>query len=490
MGIDSKHPDYSASIGDWTQCRDSFDGEKAIKKKGTTYLPPTASHYADGMNSVQDVGYKAYEAYKTRAVFPSYYTDAVEAYLGLMWSKPPTIKVPKVMEALLENATNHKESLEQLLRKINEEQLKVGRVGILADLPKTPDPANPLPYITLYLSEKIINWDEGMATENGQDSLNLVVLDETAQERGSDFSWTTKNRYRVCIIGKVNENEKTGTYRVGVFEGQNTTFNETELLDPMIRGKKLEEIPFAFINSKDNVASPDKPALLPLSELCLTIYRGEADYRQNLYMQGQDTLVKIGVPSDDEATRIGAGAVINVPAGGDAKFIGVSSAGLSEQRQALESDKQLAAHKAGTLIDIKSGQKEAGDTLKVRIAAQTATLNQIALSGAAGLAKVLKIIATWMGANPEEVEVTPNLDFANLEMEGANLVQLMTAKKLGAPLSLESIHQLMVARNLTTKTYEEETDAIEEEAPLPGSGTEEGGNPPDPVTGGTGGKDQ
>ncbi len=199
-------------------------------------------------------------------------------------------------------------------------------------------------------------------------------------------------------------------------------------------------------------------------------------------MQGQDTLVIIG-GSDDDKVRIGAGAKINVPVSGDAKFIGVSATGLSEQRQAIENDRTLAAHKAGTLIDVKSGQKEASDTLQTRIAAQTATLNQIALAGAAGLEKVLKIIAEWMGANPDEVEVTPNLDFANLEMEGANLVQIMTAKSLGAPLSLESIHQLMVSRNLTTKNFEDEQGLIDDEAPLPGSGTDAGGNPVDPKTG-------
>lgn len=486
MALQDLHPDYSVMKPEWDQCRDSYVGERAIKDKKFTYLPATPGQVADGVTNSEAPGYKAYLNYLSRAVFPSDYTDAVTNFIGVMWSKPPTIKLPKSMEPMLEKATTLNEGLMELLRRINEQQLATGRCGLLLDLPENPDPAHPFPYIAMYYGEKIRNWDEGTLEEVASASLNLVVLDESRNERASDFSWKYKNVYRVLVLGPVGTNEQEGEnapYRVGVFK-DNEDFNELSLITPNIRGKTLEEIPFVFINSKDNTATPDSPPLLPLSNMCLTIYRGEADYRQSLFMQGQDTLVLIGSSGEDDTIRAGAGAKIQVPLGGDAKFIGVSSTGLAEQRQALENDKQRAANKAGTLIDVKSGQKEAAATLEVRVAAQTASLNQIALSGAKALEKILKMAAEWIGANPDEVEVTPNLDFANLQMEGQNLVQLMTAKKLGAPLSQESIHQLMVSRNLTTKTYDEEQALLDNEEPLPGTGTGlPTDNPNDPLGG-------
>ena len=210
---------------------------------------------------------------------------------------------------------------------------------------------------------------------------------------------------------------------------------------------------------------PDKPPLLGLANLALAIYRGEADYRQALFMEGQDTLVIIG-DTTDENRRTGANASINLPIGGDAKYIGVNSMGLIEMRQSLENDRAAADQRGGALLDSDSREKESGDALKIRVAARTATLNQIALAGAFGLEQLLKIAAEWMGADPEQVSVTPNLDFAGDELASRSLLELATAKGMGAPISNRTIHDQMSEKDLTKLTFEEELAEIEKDAEL------------------------
>jgi hypothetical protein len=202
-----------------------------------------------------------------------------------------------------------------------------------------------------------------------------------------------------------------------------------------------------------------------LANLALAIYRGEADHRHALFMQGQDTLVVIGAPEEDKTYRVGANATITVPIGGDAKFIGVSSQGLSEMRHNLENDKKIAAIRGAQLIDTTSRQRESGEALEIRVAAQTATLTQIAKAGAEGLKRILRIAAEWLGDNPSEVDVIPNTDFTAAEMSGKELVDLMTAKMLGAPLGKEEVHAIMRRRGLTNLTFEESMSKIEEEGP-------------------------
>ncbi len=464
MAIDSAHPLYSTYLTDWKLCRDSYRGERIVKESGQTYLPATPGQHADGMTTANAPGSQSYKSYKERAVFPDFVAIAVETFIGLMWSKPPTIELPAQLEAMRDKATTRCESLEQLLRRINEQQLVVGRAGMLLDLAATPTIEHPLPYIAVYNAEHIINWDDGNREQVLKDSLNLVVLDESEYERNADFEWEYKKKHRVLVLGETLENEATADYKVGLFDEDLSSYSEESLTTPSIRGQALQKIPFTFVNSKDTVSSPDDPPLLGLARLCMTIYRGEADYRQSLFLQGQDTLVVIG-SNDDDVHRVGAGAAINLPAGGEAKFIGVSSDGLGEQRQALENDRQLAANKAGELIDSRSKEKESGEALNKRIAAKTATLNQIALSGAEALQSILRTAAEWVGANPEEVVVTPNLDFANMEMAGRELIDLMTARSLGAPLSKESIHKLMQDKNLTEMSFEDEQRIVEEEGP-------------------------
>lgn len=469
MAIQDKHPLYSKFLADWEQMRDTYRGERVIKERGLRYLPPTSGMSQDGM-SPSDRGYRAYMAYKHRAVFHDFVSDAVEAMVGVMHAKPPVIELPEAMEPMRERATINGESLELLLRRVNEQQLVTGRLGLLLDLPATPTTEQPQLYIAMYLAENIINWDDGARDELTLPELNMVVLDESEFERGSDFTWEFVNKYRVLMQGDAQSNEPQGTYRTAVFRDASTSFSEEALLAPSIRGNVLDQLPFVFVNTKDIVASPDDPPLLGLSGLSLAIYRGEADYRQNLFMQGQDTLVVIG-GDPEESYRIGAGATITPPQGGDAKFIGVSAEGLGEQRQSLENDKRQAVSKSGALAENETRERESGEALKIRVAARTATLNSIALTGAAALQELLRRGAKWMGLDPETVKVTPNLDFAAEELTGKTLVELMTARNLGAPLSRRSVHRLMKDKDLTEMEYEEELDEIDEEEPLGGSGT-------------------
>lgn len=472
MALSSKHPAHTKILPDWNLMSDVHAGERKIKDQGDKYLPITSGQRADGMNAGQP-GKAAYDAYRARAVFPNSVKDAVEAMLGVMHHKPPVIELPSAMEPMLEKATLFGESLELLLQRINEQQLITGRLGLLLDVMDNAS-VGTLPYIATYQAATILNWDDGMIGSPVLQKLNLVILDESENVRIADFNWEFKRKYRALILGDALLNESTGIYSTGTFDDQATSFSQANLVMPSIAGKTLDEIPFVFINAKDIVPMPDAPPLLGLGNLALTIYRGEADYRQALFMQGQDTLVVIGAVSQggevpgEQTFRTGANASIELPAGKgvDAKYIGVNSDGLTEMRESLENDYSKADQKGGQLIDSVSREKESGDALKIRVAARTATLNQIVIAGAFGLEQVLKIAARWMGFDDDKVVVTPNLDFADDSLDGKTLNEWMTAKALGAPLSLRTIHERMHERELTDLTFEEEIAEIEKEKDL------------------------
>lgn len=491
MTLDSKHPLYAERLEDWLQMRHTYEGERRVKAEGFTYLPPTTGMIEDGLTgtvglagtvggtiavpmrgvnlTVGSKGWITYNAYRMRARFPDWVREAVGALVGVMHRKPAVIELPPQLEPLIERATARNDSLQMLLRRINEEQLILGRVGLLGDVADVGERKGQ-PYLSLYMGETIINWDEGSGDDTlDVQSLNLVVLDESENER-SGFEWKYQRKFRVLTLGPVETNESDeaagAVYRTGVF--RDGTFNEASLTEPSVAGQTAGEIPFVFINSTDVVPEPTTPPLLGLANLALTFYRGQADYRQSLFMQGQDTLVVIGstLKNDDEEVRVGAGARLDLAIGGDAKYIGVNSAGLSEQRAALENDAREAGQKSGQLLEAASRQRESGDALKVRISARTATLVQTAIAGAFGLQEVLRKMARWFGADPEAVKVIPNLDFADQELTGDELGKIMGAKTLGAPLSLETVHSLMATRGMTDKTFEEELAAIEEERDL------------------------
>ncbi len=501
MAVNSKHPSYAGNLQRWLLMRHAYEGEDAVKAAGAVYLPPSPGHVADGWGKGADKpGQLAYEAYKARAVFPDYVTDAVERYVGMMHSKEATIELPSALEPLRDKATLEGESLLALLRRINEQQLAPGRLGLLLDFPTAPVGTQPMPYIAMYYAEACLNWDSS-ADHEGVNALRMVVLDESGPQMDpATMEWVDKQRYRVLRLlspqdlqpGASQQNEEgNGTdgpsdvvinrtdatevppdsveYRVAVVDGT-TPPAPSEMVAPLYRGQPLREVPFVFVNSRDILPEPDKPPLLGLGYVCMAIYRGEADYRHTLFMQGQDTLVTIGTVRQDgqqvnadEPLRVGAGAHIGLDMDGDAKYIGIGADGIEGQREALRDDRKLAESKAGTMISPGAGKQESGDALTTRVAAQTASLTQIAKAGALALENMLKIAARWMGANPDEVVVTPNLEFETTLVTAQEITQLMAARTMGAPISLKSIHGVMVDRGLTGMEYEAELDLIAEE---------------------------
>ena len=454
------HPLYSAFVQMWLDMRVFHEGQRAVKDKGIVYLPPTAGMVLDGMLT-GEIGQKAYQAYKDRAIFPDYIREGVEALMGLIHQHDAKIDLPPRMEYLRTRATINGESLMMLLRKMNEEQLITGRLGLLVDLPANPDPTKPEPFISMYSAETIINWDDG-SSKIGENNLNFVVLDESCYVRDG-FNWVWRERFRVLELSD-------DSYAQGLFD--QTSYDKSAMISPMLRGTGMKKIPFTFVNPKDCIAPPDYPPLMGLGETCLTIYRGEADYRQNLHMQGQDTLAIVGgirnpnaLPGESDAIRVGAGSRLDIELGGDAKFIGVSSLGLSEQRNAIENDRKRAEFKAGQLIGNQSLKNESGNAMIARLAAQTANLNQIAMSSGEGLERSLKNIAIWLGEDPSKVKVIPNTEFTNAASNAQELVYLMTARSMGAPLSMSSIHTSLKDKGYTTMDYEEEKTLVKTEGP-------------------------
>lgn len=493
----NQHPNYIQFQADWELCRDASKGKREVARQATKYLPATRQMYEDGYPKADTPGWRDYEAYVLRAPFHNYMKKAVKTNMGRLWHKKGKIKLPKRMQHLEDSATRHGESIWQLWRNIHMEMLTSGRLGLLGDFPEGKSlKGEPAAFITLYPALRLINWDEGERYEVSQDSLNMVVLDETDYVRNSDFTWEKLNQFRVLLLGDPTKNEEAGTpgvfYRNGLFK-RDVGFNMDEMYTPSYRGNKFLKIPFVFVNSRDLVPEPEEPPLLEQAHLDMTIYRTEADYRQTLYMQSQYTLVitgagEGGTSPDDEGSlekpiRTGAGAVLKFAnPDADAKYIGIDGVGLPEQREALENDKRMGETRAGQLTDTRSNEKESGDAMQKRLSGETCTLMDIALTGAEALQRILRHMAEVMGIDPKEVEVEPNTEFSDKPLTPKDLVDLQTFKNAGGPLSDISLHDNLRKAGLSDLDYDAENEAIAEEEPRIDASGMLAGLPLDPAT--------
>ena len=129
MPVNSTHPDYDATLPAWLRARDVMAGEDAVKAAGEKYLPCLDSQSDD-----------EYAAYRARASFFNATARSAEAYIGLIFRRPPFVKLPEASSALGKALATFAADVDLLgtplatyAKGIVEEVVAVGRAGTLID---------------------------------------------------------------------------------------------------------------------------------------------------------------------------------------------------------------------------------------------------------------------------------------------------------------------------------------------------------------------
>lgn len=444
------HPEYEALISDYQLMRDCFSGQRTIKEAGDKYLSPTSGMWIDGYPNTNP-GLAAYTAYKERAMYHSYVKETIQSLLGTMYGKDPSFELPSSISHLIDNATPENEPLRLFMQRVNQEQLFVGRIGILVDV----DTKGGNPYLSTYSAETILDWDTIL--EDGKKKLSYLCLDETGWVR-TEKGWKLLQSFRLLRLFE-------GVYQTTVVDSLKTA--PTDWFSPVAKGKLLTEIPFTFINTIDICTSPPQPPLIDLANMSISIYRASADYQQSLFYQAQPTLVRTGAegmdPSDKNMAHTGAGALVDLPTGGTLSYVEVTGAGLSEMRTALDTNKAKASVFTSDFLRT-GGANTSGEALKVRLEAAAATLKNIALTGAYGLENALRHALLFAGGTGL-VSVEPNLDFQRDQLVASELKALVEAKNAGAPISDMQIHRYLQSVDFTDLDYDTAIEEIALEKP-------------------------
>jgi hypothetical protein len=119
------------------------------------------------------------------------------------------------------------------------------------------------------------------------------------------------------------------------------------------------------------------------------------------------------------------------------------------------------------MFDSISKNAESGEALRLRYGAQTATLTSVAKAGAAGLQKALRHVAMFMGADPEQVLVKPNLKFVDTTLtpaDAVSLVSLWQQRGISRTTMFENLQRGEIISS--ERTQEEEFAEIEADTSL------------------------
>jgi hypothetical protein len=444
MRLTALNPEYDKMNPTWTRLYHAYEGEQVVKSNQDIYLPKTVT-----MKSDKDY----YLMYLERAVFPDFFYKAVESFQGALHREKAKITLPDIISFMKNDATFYGESLQKVLEEITHYLLRYGRACVGVDVRKD-EKGGARPYIVIYPPNKVKNW--GISDTVNVDvtnakipSFQFVIIDESGSKVNESGEWVSLTQHRVLEM--IN-----GVYHNGVFQDNN--YDLSGMVALSTQSGTLNRIPFVFCNVKDLKPDVQRPPLVGLANLCFAIYRGDADYRQDLHRQSQDTLFTFGIPRPESGMEIGAGAIIEAPADGRAEYVGVTGVGLEEQRIALDNLKTQALHDAGQFMNTPA--KQSAEGISLFLSASMSALHQVANSSAECLKVILSICCEWLGKKDVEIEIVPNTDFSENEIVPDQVLKLWTTVQSGG-LSRDSYFTYLNRKGIIETSPDDEIGLID-----------------------------
>ncbi|EDR9549888.1 DUF4055 domain-containing protein [Salmonella enterica] len=311
--INYRHPAYSEFLPEWQMVGDCVDGERAVKKQREKYLPHPGD---EGQNSEQDR--ERYKAYLKRAPFINATGRTLTGLIGIAFNKPVKIQLSGKLTTIESDADGEGQPLTQLIRDALSQNLQRGRAGILSDYTsggtQTVATAG-RPVIRLFTAKQIINW----RVTNNKTSLVVLHYQEPVNDPDS-FELVMKDFWlELRLINGLAMSRKWQESDEGI------QANEwVELKDA--GGKRLEELPWAWIGAVNNDHTPDAPPLADIAYINIKHYQAEADIAEIAHTVGQPTIAisevsQQWVDKNLKGVKVGARNGLMLPVGGKISMV-------------------------------------------------------------------------------------------------------------------------------------------------------------------------
>jgi hypothetical protein len=350
------------------------------------------------------------------------------------------------MAAQLADATLAGEPIASVIATLVQQVLIVSRRGFWLDYADAPVDR---PYLVAYDAEQIVDWDTIVVS--GDTRLSYLVLREVERTR-NDFQVTVADRYRrIRLVDGLVEVELWKKAEDG------KTWVVTETKQPTRRGARLDFIPFVFVNA-DGITPPvRKPVLLDLVDLNLSHYRTSADLEHGRHFTGLPQPVVIGA-NPQTSLRIGSASVWPLPAGGDAKYMEFTGAGLKTLENALDQKERQMAVLGTRMLEQQKKTQEAADTVRLRHAGDDATLASIVGACEQGVTWLLRRWAWWAGFSQDlddaAIGVTLNKEWDGVDIPIDGLSLLAQADKISFATLYFNLQRLGLTRPDVTAEQE------------------------------------
>jgi hypothetical protein len=454
MAVNATHPDYDAGALEWSRARDVLAGEDAVKAGGEKYLPR--------LDSQTD---QEFEAYVKRASYFNASARTSEAYLGLMFRRPPFVKLPddgagvgRAVAQFQNDADMLGTTLTGYAKMVVGDVVGLGRAGSLVDW---EDEVEQRAYVVFYRAEQMINWR--VERVNGRNVPTLIVLAEhvIAQPGPDDdgFALQLVDQMRVLKLVPGQAGDVAGKrdyhYQVELWQPKKTQRRgakvEWQLIEtriPLRLGKPLPLIPFVFHGPRHSRPDVDRGPLEDIVAVNLDHYRLNADFKHGLHFTALPTAWVSGFDKG-ASLRIGSStAWVSETPGATAGFLEFTGQGLTTHERAMDRDERLMAILGSRMLEDMKKVGETATAIELRQAGEYSILSNVALSLSDSMTQVLRWVYWWNSTEElpddvkgEQVLMQLNTDFSTKGLASQDVQAIVAAWQAGA-MSQDSMFDL------------------------------------------------
>lgn len=363
-------PELEKMFETYDEISDFISGEKAVKSKGSYYLPilnPTDV-------SMENV--KRNEDYRSRAYLFNASRKTLKALVGLSLIRSPIINLPLELSNMILDASGTGITLEQLAKKAVSYNVAYSRGGVFVDFTNEDEitveditEGRVRPTIQVFHPAAIRNWRERQI--KGVSKLSLVVIYSPSMV-SDGFEIKTVPKFIVLRLDENDEYTKEewspkddADYEYSLFSVPDSDdFKVSKVSRPVDgEGNPLNEIPFMFFGSENNDADVDIPDFYDLVSLNISHYKDSADYQESCHRIGQPTPVVSGVDEhwvkDVMGGTIAYGSATGIPLPAEGKAYFIQPKEHNMVRQAMKDKEEMMQKIGARFTEIKSVQKTA-----------------------------------------------------------------------------------------------------------------------------------
>lgn len=406
MSIKTIKDEHKDMMETWVLCEDVIEEE--VKEKPRDYLPKPAGMPAE-----------KYRLYYSRANFNGSYKRSVELFTGMVFRKNIVIDLPGDLDNFKDNVRGHKESLQDFTQDVMRKNLAIGRHGVLIDL--LSGGPNTLPYWSHYEYDSIEFWK----LINGDPTKPyLIKLKESYNVSKGKFEEEKKIRYRVLRLDVTvdvaisdqdyfDELESTDelVYFQEIWEEDKENPNADsdgyilkEIIQPSYRGMPIKGfIPFVCFNPSDIGLTVEKPWLLNLANIVLSLFANSADLEYGAYHVAIPTPYFTGDWQQKEIV-LGGGALMSQDPSANARFLEFSGAGLKLIIEIMDRKENDIVKTVTRFLENPKKAVEASDTVTSRLSGDESALLSITKTTEKGIKQLIEMTLTII--NRKDVDFT------------------------------------------------------------------------------------